>query len=73
MMHSVVLNGEVGRLSQILVSCPEKLFETHPRILDLRHAIPLANRQTELDRPVDYHIGNVNRLQLCVGLPSDVS
>ena len=30
------------------------------------------NRQPKLARPVDYHVGYVDCLQLCVGRPGDV-
>ena len=44
----------------------EKLFDPHPNLLDLWHAIPLANFQTELARHVEYSVGDVNCLQLVV-------
>ena len=61
-MHTGVINSEVGRLLQLLVICPEKLFEPHLHLLDCRHVIPLANRQIGLACPVDDHLGGVNCL-----------
>ena len=72
MMHTGVFNGEVRHLLYISLSFPKKLFETHPHLLDFRNVIPLTNRQPELSRPVDYHVGDVNCLQLGVGRPGDV-
>ena len=62
MMHTYVFNGEIGRLYQLSVRSPEKLFKWHPRLLYCRHAIPLANRQLKLARPVEYNLGDVDRL-----------
>ena len=73
MMHTGVINSEVGRLSQLLVICPEKLFEPHLHLLDCRHVIPLANRQPEIACPVEYDVGDVDCLYLCVRCPYDVS
>ena len=71
-MHTVVFDGEVRHILQLSVRCPKKLFESHPRLLDFRHAIPLTNRQPELACPVDYHLGNVDCLYLCSVHPYDV-
>ena len=66
MMHTCVFNGDIRRLSQLSVRCPKKSFEPHPRLLYFRHAIPLANRQPKLARPVDYYVGDVDCLKLRV-------
>ena len=34
--------------------------------------IPLTDCQPELACPMDYHVGNVDCMQLCVGRPCDV-
>ena len=60
MMHTCVFNSEIILLSQLLLSCTEKLFELHPRLLYFWHAIPLANRQPVLSRVVDYYVSDVD-------------
>ena len=66
MMHTCAFNGDIGRLSQLLVRCPEELFESHPRLLYCQHVIPLSNHHPKLARLVDYYVDNVDCLQLRV-------
>ena len=73
MMHTDIFNGEIRILSLLLVVFPEKLFEPHPRLLNFWNAILLPNRQPKLFCPADYHVGDVNCLQLGVGRPGGVS
>ena len=40
--------------------------------MDFWNAIPLTNRQPKLACPVDFHVGDVCCLHLCVGHPGDV-
>ena len=62
MMHARIFKGDIGRLYQLSVRCTEKLLKSHPRLLYLRNAIPLENRQPELACPVEYDAGDVDRL-----------
>ena len=72
MMHTRVFDSEFGHLSQILVRCPKKIFKSHPRILYFRHAIPLLNCQPELACPVEYCVGDVDRMYMCARCTCDV-
>ena len=72
-MNTCIFNGEIERLSQLSVRFPEKLFESHPRLLYCRHAIPLANLQPELARMVEYDVGDADRLEMCILLLQYVS
>ena len=56
-----------------LCDMSRKLFKLHPHLLYFRHVIPFANCQPELARPVEYDVGNVDRLQLFIRCPLDVS
>ena len=73
MINARIFNGEIRRLSQLSIRRPEKLFETIPRFLYCRHAIPLANFQPELAHRVEYDIGDIERLELCIRCLRDVS
>ena len=68
-----ILNGEIGRLSQLSVRRPKKLFKTNSRLLYFWHAIPLANLQPELARMVEYDVGDADRLEMCILLLQYVS
>ena len=72
MMHARIFKGDIGRLYQLSVRRPKKLFKTNPCLLYWRYAIPLANCQTELACPVKYDIGDIDRLEMCILCPRAV-
>ena len=69
MVHSRIFNDDIGRLSQLSVRGPKKLFETNPRLLYCRNMIPLANFYPRLARPVKYDVGNICCLVLGIIYP----
>ena len=44
----------------------------NPRLLYFRHAIPIANHQPKLSRPVEYDVSDIDRLELHIRCTRDV-
>ena len=64
------MRSDVSRSSRCAVQ--KTSFEPNPRPLDFFHAIPFANRQSKLARPVNNHIRNIHGLIFRVQHSGDV-